>query len=104
MKVLVVHNMHRSGSASGDDQVFKNETELLEKNGIEIERYSVKNDIFDQAGTLGKIRMTAGMLWSFENYKNLCQIIKETKPDIVHVHTFFLYFPRQFYMRRKKWM
>ena len=26
MKVLVVHNLHRKGSASGDDQVFKNET------------------------------------------------------------------------------
>ena len=26
MKVLVVHNFHRSGSASGDDQIFKHET------------------------------------------------------------------------------
>lgn len=31
MKVLVVHNLHRKGSASGDDQVFKNETTMLEK-------------------------------------------------------------------------
>lgn len=89
MKILVVHNMHRSGSASGDDQVFKNETELLEKNGVKIERYSVKNDIFDHTGVLGKIRMTAGMLWSFENYKKICHVIEKTKPDIVHVHTFF---------------
>ena len=54
MKVLVVHNLHRSGSASGDDQVFKNETRLLEDNGISVVRYTVINDKFDQAGILEK--------------------------------------------------
>ena len=36
MKILAIHNFHRKGSASGDDQVFKNETELLERHGIEV--------------------------------------------------------------------
>lgn len=89
MKVLVVHNLHRSGSASGDDQVFKNETRLLEDNGISVVRYTVINDKFDQAGILGKISMTGGMLWSFKNYKKIAEIIKKEKPDIMHVHTFF---------------
>lgn len=31
MKILAIHNFHRKGSASGDDQVFKSETGLLEK-------------------------------------------------------------------------
>lgn len=88
MKVLVVHNLHRSGSASGDDQVFKNETRLLEDNGISVVRYTVINDKFDQAGILGKISMTGGMLWSFKNYKKIAEIIKKEKPDIMHVHTF----------------
>ena len=26
MKILAIHNLHRAGSASGDDQVFKVET------------------------------------------------------------------------------
>ena len=29
------------------------------------------------------------MLWSFKNYNNVEKIIKQEKPDIVHVHTFF---------------
>ena len=33
MKILAIHNFHRKGSASGDDQVFKSETELLERHG-----------------------------------------------------------------------
>ena len=47
MKVLVVHNFHRSGSASGDDQVFKHETAMLKNAGIELLRYTIHTDEFD---------------------------------------------------------
>ena len=89
MKILAVHNFHRSGSASGDDQVFKSETALLEKHGHDVIRYTVSNDSFDRAGVFGKLMATAGMLWSFKNYKVISEIIKREKPDIMHVHTFF---------------
>ena len=89
MKILAVHNFHRSGSASGDDQVFKSETTLLEKRGHDVVRYTVSNDNFDKAGVFGKLTATAGMLWSFKNYKAISEIIKREKPDIMHVHTFF---------------
>lgn len=89
MKILVIHNFHRKGSASGDDQVFKSETDLLEKNGHDIIRYSVSNDSFDQAGIVGKILSALGMFWSFKNYSNVKKVIKQENPDIVHVHTFF---------------
>ena len=48
MKVLAIHNFHRKGSASGDDQVFKSETALLEQNGNTVIKYSVCNDEFDK--------------------------------------------------------
>lgn len=103
MKVLVVHNLHRKGSASGDDQVFKNETTMLEKNGISVVKYTVINDTFDQAGILGKIAMTGGMLWSFKNYKKIREIIQKEKPDIMHVHTFFpLLSPSILYAAKKQ--
>lgn len=89
MKLLAIHNFHRKGSASGDDQVFKSETSLLEQHGHTVIKYSVRNDEFDNAGLLGKVKSTFGMLWSFKNYNNVEKIIKEEKPDIVHVHTFF---------------
>lgn len=89
MKILAIHNFHRKGSASGDDQVFKSETALLEENGHTVIKYNVCNDEFDNAGVLGKVVSTFGMLWSFKNYNNVETIIKQEKPDIVHVHTFF---------------
>lgn len=89
MDVLAVHNYHRKGSASGDDQVFKSETELLEKYGNRVVRYTVSNDEYDKAGMIGKIQSIFGMFWSAKNYKAVKHIIKKEKPDIVHVHTFF---------------
>lgn len=89
MKILAIHNFHRKGSASGDDQVFKSETALLEDHGNEVIRYVVSNDAFDNAGVIGKLVATFGMLWSFKNYKKVRTLIEAEKPDIVHIHTFF---------------
>lgn len=89
MKVLAVHNFHRKGSASGDDYVFENETQMMENHGIEVIRYSIQNDLFDDVGYLEKLRMALGMIWSFRHYRSVKKIIQQERPDIVHVHTFF---------------
>lgn len=89
MKILAIHNFHRKGSASGDDQVFKSETNLLETHGNTVIKYTVSNDEFDQASLREKIISVFGMLWSFKNYQKVQQLIKKENPDIIHVHTFF---------------
>lgn len=89
MKILAIHNFHRKGSASGDDQVFKSETALLESYGNNVIRYTASNDEFDQAGLVGKIKSIFGMLWSFRHYSAVKKIVKEEQPDLVHIHTFF---------------
>lgn len=89
MKILAIHNFHRKGSASGDDQVFKSETALLESHGNEVIRYTVSNDEFDNIGAIGKLSATLGMLWSFKNYKAVKELCEIEKPDVIHIHTFF---------------
>lgn len=89
MKVLAIHNFHRKGSASGDDQVYKSETALLEAHGNKVIKYTVSNDEFDKTGLVGKVIASFGMLWSFKNYKEVQELIKKENPDIVHIHTFF---------------
>ena len=102
MKILAIHNFHRKGSASGDDQVFKSETALLEEHGHQVVRYSVSNDEFDQSNVFGKIAKTFGMTWSFKNYHEVKKLVKTEKPDIVHVHTFFpLLSPSIFYAAKR---
>lgn len=103
MKILAIHNYHRKGSASGDDQVFKSETTLLEEHGNQVVRYTVCNDEFDNAGVIGKVKLAFGMLWSFKNYHNIQRLIDKEKPDIVHIHTFFpLLSPSVLYAAKRK--
>ena len=89
MKILAIHNFHRKGSASGDDQVYKSETALLESHGHTVIKYTVSNDEFDKSGLIKKLIFIFGMLWSFKNYQDIKKLCKKEKPDIVHVHTFF---------------
>jgi len=89
MKILAIHNFHRKGSASGDDQVFKSETAMLESHGNEVVRYTVCNDEFDNAGAIGKVKTMFDMKWSGKNYEAVQELIRKEKPDVVHVHTFF---------------
>lgn len=89
MKILAIHNFHRKGSTSGDDQVFMSETALLEEHGNTVIKYTVCNDEFDNMGVVRKIISTFGMLWSFKNYRAVQKLVWKEKPDIVHIHTFF---------------
>lgn len=89
MKILAIHNFHRKGSTSGDDQVFLSETALLEERGNTVIRYSVSNDEYDNARMMGKIRYAFSMLWSFKHYRAIQALIKKEQVDIVHIHTFF---------------
>lgn len=89
MKILVIHNFHRHGSASGDDYVFKSETKLLEGRGHQVVRYTVSNDDFDSSNAIQKMISALGMLWSFKHYRGVKKVIEKENPDIVHIHTFF---------------
>lgn len=89
MKILIIHNCHRSGSVSGDDQVFINETKLLESHGNTVIRYTVSNDEFDRAKLNHKILQVLGMIWSKKHYRAVQTLIQTYHPDVVHIHTFF---------------
>ena len=102
MKILAIHNFHRNGSASGDDQVFKSETALLEDHGHEIVRYTVSNDEFDNTGVIGKLSATFGMLWSFKNYKKVKELAFYYHSIIYIFILFSHYFHHRFCMRQKE--
>lgn len=102
MKILAIHNFHRAGSASGDDQVFKQETAMLEAHGHQVIRYSAINDSFDNAGALGKLATAFSMFWSCKHYREVKKLILQHKPDVVHIHTFFpLLSPSVLYAAKK---
>jgi len=98
MRILLIHNSHRSGSSSGDDIVFNKESGLLEKYGHEVTRINPSNDEFDKESALKKFSTILQVPWSFNYYKKIKQVLIKEKPDIIHLHNFFPFIsPSVFY-------
>ncbi|MBR3524619.1 MAG: glycosyltransferase family 1 protein, partial [Lachnospiraceae bacterium] len=89
-RVLIVHNHYRI--PGGEDVVAENEEKLLKSHGHELFRYER-----DNGEPVGRLCMFLSMFFSLRTYREIRQLIREKKIDIVHVHnTLFLISPSVF--------
>lgn len=86
-KVLLVHNYYQQGG--GEDKVFAQEEALLRSKGIEVELYTVHNDLINNQKLMNKAKMALDATWSRTEYKRIKKKLMDMKPDVVHVHNFF---------------
>lgn len=86
-RVLLVHNYYQQGG--GEDKVVAQEVALLKSRGIEVELYSVHNDMINNQGLVKKAKIALEATWSFSEYKRIKKKIMDMNPDVVHVHNFF---------------
>lgn len=84
-KILMVHNRYRQ--PGGEDAVFAAETEILRKHGHEVVEYLDDNRRIDG---LNPLVAAANTVWSYASREKLSQVLRETKPDVVHFHNTFL--------------
>jgi glycosyltransferase involved in cell wall biosynthesis len=88
-KVLQVHNRY-VWSPGGEISVLESEAELLRSKGIEVDQYFVDNDA-EISGLGNKIKAAKNIVWSTESLNNVRMAIQASKPDVVHVHNFFIH-------------
>ncbi len=89
MKILLAHNFYRSSAPSGEDMVYRNERELLERNGVEVIPYERFNDDIDESTLAKRVRLALDGAWSRETYRDLNAVIRREKPDVAHFHNTF---------------
>lgn len=84
MKLLIIHNKYQSNNICGEDIVYRNELESLQKKlGKEnVFNYEVSND------DISKLKLLFEIWFSFRHYKNIKKLVQENKIDIVHIHNF----------------
>lgn len=85
LSVLCVHN--RYIQAGGEDQVFESETRLLAENGVRVEK--VEEQTTYPSGLVRKIEAAVDCVWSRSWHAKFKTMLRETRPDVVHVHNFF---------------
>ncbi|MBV8125854.1 MAG: glycosyltransferase family 4 protein [Burkholderiaceae bacterium] len=80
-KVLVVHNAYQQ--RGGEDAVVDAELELLASHGHSVRLYSRHNDELRGQSAGQVLRQT---LWSSRTVRELAQLLRNDRPDVVHVH------------------
>jgi glycosyltransferase involved in cell wall biosynthesis len=96
MKILAVHNRYQR--PGGEDQVFVDETALLEARNHRVLRYEVHND---QAEQVNRLTLAKATVWNTSAYRELGALIRRERPDVVHFHnTLPLVSPAGYYAAR----
>ena len=98
MKVLLCHNFYQQ--PGGEDQVFEDEGALLESRGHEVVRYTLSNDAVNRMSKMALARKT---LWNKESAQEIREIIRRTRPDVMHCTNIFpLISPAAYYVAHEE--
>lgn len=81
MRILIAHNFYQQ--PGGEDQVFKAETNLLERRGHQVFHFTKHND---DVADVGKLALAKKTIWNQQTYQELRASISDLKPDVVHFH------------------
>ena len=84
MKVLIIHNEYQY--AGGEDVVVKQDAELLKKYGHEVSFYKRNNEEIKKYSKLQKILLPFTTIFSLKSYREIRQLIRQQKIELVHVH------------------
>ena len=87
MTILVVHNRYRQ--RGGEDSVFESECRMLEDAGHRVIRYEKTNGDIDERGIAAKALLAARTIWNRRTYREIREILRREKPDVVHCHNTF---------------
>jgi glycosyltransferase involved in cell wall biosynthesis len=85
MKLLIIHNIYQTNNIGGEDIVYKNELESLQKvlGSENVFYYEVSND------TINKLQLIFNIWFNKKYYKEVQKLIFENSIDLVHVHNFY---------------
>lgn len=83
-RILMVHNYYQE--RGGEDLSFESERRALEHAGVTVHTYIDSNYRVD---TMGGLRAGVRCIWSLEAQRDIRRIIRETRPQLMHVQNSF---------------
>ena len=100
LKVLVVHNEYQF--PGGEDEVVRQEKNLLLAAGHTVIEYRRRNDEIADYALLAKAILPMRTIWARDSCWELRRSLQEHRPDLVHFHnTFPLISPAAYYVCRE---
>jgi glycosyltransferase involved in cell wall biosynthesis len=87
MKIALVHNTYLE--QGGEDVVFWQERALLKEAGHEVLEYQRFNSEMDKYSPARRLTLIGRTVWAPDSYRDFTTLLRDGKPDIVHVHNTF---------------
>jgi glycosyltransferase involved in cell wall biosynthesis len=98
VRVLMAHNFYQQ--AGGEDQCVFAEVAMLRWHGHDVIEYSLHNDLIDG---MGRAEVAARTIWNPSSYRELRELLRQSRPEIVHFHNIFpLISPAAYYAARSE--
>jgi glycosyltransferase involved in cell wall biosynthesis len=88
LKIILVHNSYQQ--PGGEDVAFEQERKLLEDAGQTVVTYRRSNYEVEQFSGASRLALIQRTIWSNGTYKEFSRLLREEKPDLVHVHNTFM--------------
>lgn len=88
MKILLVHNSYRQ--AGGEDVVFDQELQLLERHGHQVVTYLRSNHELAELSAIEQIGLVNRIISAEDSKQDIQKILRDEKPDLVHAHNTFM--------------
>ena len=88
MKFLFVHNEYQH--AGGEDIVFDQERRLLERAGHQVVSYHRSNSEIEAYSGVGRLGLIKQTVWAADTRREVAELLRQEKPQLVHVHNTFL--------------
>lgn len=88
MKIVLVHcHYQRPG---GEDVVFEQERQLLERAGHQVVLFIRSNQGLDSYSGLQRLVLVQKAVWNGDTRREFAELLRVEKPDLVHVHNIWV--------------
>jgi glycosyltransferase involved in cell wall biosynthesis len=88
MKIAIVHNTYQQ--AGGEDVVVEQESRMLQSHGHTVVFYRRSNHEIAQFSKARQLLMVKDIVYSGESKREIRDLLRHEKPNIVHVHNTFI--------------
>jgi glycosyltransferase involved in cell wall biosynthesis len=88
VKILLVHNQYQQ--PGGEDVVFDQERQMLERNGHQVITFCRSNREVENYRGLRRLSLAKRTIWASDSHGYLARLLEQEKPEIVHVHNTFV--------------
>ena len=85
LKIIAVHNRYQE--RGGEDEVFEAEAQLLSDRGCTVK--TVTEPASDPRTWKQKYDVALNCIWSKPAHEKFLNLLREERPDVVHIHNFF---------------